>query len=69
MTVIAYYCDRDYQSQIRLLGLRRLHREHNKENQTDLLIQIIKEYEITDRLGYFITNNVSNNDIIIYRIF
>jgi hypothetical protein len=68
ITVVAHYCDRDYQSQTKLLGLRRLHKEHSGENQADLLIQVIKKYEITNRLDYFITDNASNNDTAIHRI-
>jgi hypothetical protein len=68
MAVIAHYCDRDYKSQTRLLGLRRLHGEHSGENQADLLIKIIKEYEITDRLGWFITDNASNNNTAIDQV-
>lgn len=62
MAVVAHYCSRDYRSQTKLLGLRRLHGEHSGENQADLLIEIIKEYEITDRLGWFVTDNASNNN-------
>ena len=47
---------------MRLLALRRLHGRHGGENQAALLIQIIKEFEITDRLGYFVTDNAFNND-------
>ncbi len=62
MTVIAHYTNRQYKIQTRLLALRRLHDRYGGENQAALLIQIIKEFEITDRLGYFVTDNAFNND-------
>jgi hypothetical protein len=65
MAVVAHYTDRQYKIQTQLLALRRLHGHHRGENQAELLIQIIKEYEITDRLGYFVTDNANNNDTTI----
>jgi hypothetical protein len=62
LAVVAHYTNRQYQVQTRLLALRRLHGEHSGENQAGILIEVLKDFEITDRLGYFVTDNASNND-------
>ena len=49
MAVISHYTDRDYKIQTRLLALRRLHGEHSGENQASLLVEIIREFDLTDK--------------------
>jgi hypothetical protein len=44
------------------LGIRQLKGPHTGENQAEIIIEIIKDYEIEDRVGYFVTDNASNND-------
>ena len=65
MAVVAHYTDKDYRVQTRLLALRRLYGGHSGENQAELLADVLKDYEIIDRVGYFVTDNASNNDTAI----
>jgi hypothetical protein len=73
MAVVAHYTDRQYQVQTRLLALRRLHGDHSGENQAELLVEIITDFEIADKIGYFVADNASNNDtaveIVIHTLF
>jgi hypothetical protein len=39
--------------------------EHLGENITRYVLEVLKEYDIIRNLGYFIINNVPNNDIMI----
>jgi hypothetical protein len=65
MVVVAHYTGRDYKVKTRLLALRRLHGHHGGENQAELLIHILRDFGIADRLGYFVTDNAHNNDTAI----
>lgn len=62
MAVVAHYTNRQYRVETRLLALRRLHGDHSGENQAGLLSEVLKDFEITDKIGYFVTDNASNND-------
>ena len=62
MAVVAHFTDKDYRVQTRLLALRRLYGEHSGENQAELLADVLKDYELTDKIGYFVTDNASNNN-------
>jgi hypothetical protein len=69
MAVIAYFVDKNYKIQTKLLTLRRLIGEHFGENQIELLINILKDYDFTDKIEYFVIDNTSNNIIIIDVLF
>jgi len=62
MAVVAHFTDKDYRVQTRLLALRRLYGEHSGENQAELLADVLKDYELTDKIGYFVTDNALNNN-------
>lgn len=38
---------------------------HTGENQAEILIAIIKEYDLSKKIGYFVTDNATNNDVAI----
>jgi hypothetical protein len=65
MAVVAHFTDKDYRVQTRLLALRCLYGEHSGENQAELLADVLKDYELTDKIGYFVTDNASNNNTTI----
>ncbi|KAK8076815.1 hypothetical protein PG996_002985 [Apiospora saccharicola] len=44
-----------------VLGLPELIERHTGENIAGQIIEIIREYEISDKLGYFILDNAGNN--------
>ncbi len=46
-----------------VLGIRRVYGEHTGENVGSIILELLKEYDISgDRIGYFILNNASSND-------
>ncbi len=48
-----------------LLAIRQLKGPHTRENQAEIIIEVIKEYELGARIGYFVINNALNNDIAV----
>ena len=54
--------------EIILLAIRELEEEYIDENIFQLIYDIVKEYRIEDKLGYFMIDNVMNNDITFYHL-
>jgi hypothetical protein len=52
-----------------MIALKRLHEAHSGENIDSLLIEIINDFDLKERLGYFVTDNASSNDTYVYHIF
>jgi len=65
MSVVIYYIDSDYKNRTRLIDIKRLYGGHSGENQAELLVKILNEYELTDLLGYFVSDNIVLNDVCI----
>jgi hypothetical protein len=64
--VVAHYLDASLISRSLLIALRSIEGAHSGENQALTLVAVIKEFDIQDRLGYFIADNVSSNDWAVY---
>jgi hypothetical protein len=65
MAVIAYFLDKDLKNQSILIGIRKIKGSHNGENTAKAIIPILIKMNIINKLGYFITNNVTTNNLII----
>jgi hypothetical protein len=48
-----------------LLAIRQLRGIYISENQAEIIIEIIIEYNLRSRIRYFITDNTTNNDTAI----
>jgi hypothetical protein len=48
-----------------LIAIRQLRGAHTGENQVEIIIEVIKDYNLQQKIGYFITDNAQNNDIAI----
>ncbi len=48
-----------------LIAVRELHGPHSGENQAEVIIQVIKDYALECKIGYFVTDNATNNDTAI----
>lgn len=44
------------------MAIRQLRGSHSGENQAEIIIEVIKDYDLGSRLGYFVTDNAYNND-------
>ncbi len=45
------------------MSLKRLEGAYSGENMTELVFEVFYDYEIIEKLGFFILDNVSSNDI------
>jgi hypothetical protein len=69
MGVIAYYGDNIFKNRTVMIALKRLHETYFGENMSSLLIEIINNFDLKERLKYFITNNINSKDTCVHYIF
>ena len=62
ISVWAYWIDDAGVRQRRLLAFRRIYRSHDGENQAAIILDVLEEYEISSKVGYFICDNATSND-------
>ena len=66
--MIAYYIDNTFKNRIIIITLKRLYEAYSGENMGFLLIEIIKDFDFNERLGYFVIDNTGLNDTYVYHI-
>ena len=69
MAVVAHYLDKSFVNRTRLVAMRRLYGSHSGDNMAKMLVRIIQEFELTDRLGYFMIDNADSNDTCLEHLF
>ena len=62
LAITAHWTSSTYKALATLLAIRELNENHISENMVEIIYQVAKEYEILDKLNYFMMNNVSNNN-------
>jgi hypothetical protein len=60
--VVAHYLTADFRSQALLIGLRSVQGAHSGENIAETVLEVVQEYGIADKVGYFQADNAGNND-------
>jgi hypothetical protein len=65
MAIIAHYIDSNGARQAKLMALRSLDGEHTGENMAALLLKVFREYKIGGRIGFFMLDNASTNDVCV----
>jgi hypothetical protein len=65
MVIVAHFLDKDLRNRSLLIRIRRVRGSYNGENVTKAIIPIILKIKIISNLRYFITDNATNNNIII----
>ena len=63
LAIIAHWISSIYKALVTLLAIRELNEDHIDENMIEIIYQVAKEYEILDKLDYFMMNNVFNNNM------
>jgi hypothetical protein len=48
-----------------ILGLREIEGLHNGENLCSVLLQVLSEYQVWTKVGYFVLDNATNNDTML----
>ena len=63
LAIVGHWTNSEYKVEIATLGMRVILGEHKGVDLTPVLLEVIKEYEIKDKLGWFMSDNAGNNDI------
>ena len=53
---------------VALLGLIELQGEHSGENQAVIILNVLNDYEICNKMGYMVIDNAPSNDTLIKAI-
>jgi len=61
MAITGYFLDEDWEYHEILLGFEHLHGSHSGANLSEVLLQLLQEHQITDRVLAVTTDNASNN--------
>lgn len=69
MAITAYFIDEDWQYNEVLLGFELLHGKHSGANISDILLNILRKYDIEHRVLAVTTDNALNNDTLIKSFF
>lgn len=63
--VVDHWTGEDYKIETALLIIREVHEKYIDNNIADVAYSVMKEYRIEDKFGYFVGDNVSNNNTFI----
>jgi hypothetical protein len=66
--VTAHYLDEQLRVKTVLLGLRPMYGAHSGIAIAEELLNIMRDFKISDRIGYFVADNASNNDTALREI-
>jgi hypothetical protein len=68
IAIVGHYIDRKGHRQTTLLAIRKVVGEHSGENVAALVCKVVKEYRIRKKVGFFILDNASVNDVAVDRV-
>jgi hypothetical protein len=63
--MVAHYVSEMGVLQQSVVAVKELDGAHSRENQACCVIEVINDYGIALKVGYFVMDNASNNDTII----
>ncbi|KFY19846.1 hypothetical protein V493_07817, partial [Pseudogymnoascus sp. VKM F-4281 (FW-2241)] len=66
--VIGHFISESGLLQHSILALKELDGAHSSENQAASIMEVINDYGIASKVGYFMMDNASNNDTMIYAL-
>ena len=67
--VVGHYLNKKGENVTTLLGLCHLMGAHSGANMAEQVVQIIKDYNLIDKIGYFVLDNATNNDTCLEETF
>lgn len=65
IAIVAHFIDTKGSRQTKLLAIRQLKGEHSGENIAACVLRVMKEYKIRKKVGFFILDNASSNDVAV----
>jgi hypothetical protein len=66
--MVAHWLDEDLKKQDLLIGLRRLKGSHSGKNIAEVIMPVLKSFQLDSNLGFFIADNAGSNDTAIRAI-
>jgi len=66
--VTTHYLDKQLYIKTVLLGLRPMYGAHSGVTIAEELLTVMRDFKISDRVGYFVVDNASNNDAALRQI-
>lgn len=63
--VVSHYISDSGQLEHAVLALREIDGEHSGENQSTCIMEVVQEYGIASKIGYFVMDNAGNNDTLV----
>ncbi len=66
--VVAHYINERYEVETLFLDLRRLRGRYNDENIAEAVVSVVNLYKIADKIGCFVLDNATLNDICVEEI-
>jgi hypothetical protein len=66
MAVVVHYYDNSHINRTRLIALRRLRGSYSGENMAELLVEIVQEYKIAERVEFLMIDNAESNDTCLH---
>jgi hypothetical protein len=67
--VIVHYADHIFKNRNVMIILKRLNSNYSGENIDILFVQIFRNFDLIERLNYFVIDNANSNDLTIDYIF
>jgi hypothetical protein len=68
MGIIAHYINEEGILDNSVLALRNVIGEHTGANQAEIIMDVLDEYGIASKLGYFVMDNATNNDTLVKKL-
>jgi hypothetical protein len=65
VAAVAHFLSPELRLRHVLLAVQEIEGSHSGENIADSLLKVISEYEVSTRLGVFVSNNISSNDVAV----
>ena len=66
--VIAHFIAENGELRQPVLGLKEVKDEHTGEHLASKIMEVVETYGIASKLGYFMMDNASNNDIMMFKL-
>ena len=67
--VVGHFMNAQYKVESVLLGLRRLRGTHSGENIAEVVLKVVRTYELTgDQIGWFVLDNATSNDTCVAEV-
>ena len=68
ISIYGHFINQQGERRTQLLAFRRLYGNHSGENQADIILEVINEYDIGHQIGFFVCDNAKSNDIAVAEV-